>query len=724
MKKLFLALFCAALFTQFATAASAPDEGMWLPIFVKDLNIQQMNAMGLKLTAEDIYSINHTSLKDAIVNFGNFCTAEVVSENGLLFTNHHCGYDAIQKHSTIDHDYLTDGFWSNSYEEEIPCDGLTATFFIRMEEVTDQVLANVTADMTEIDRGKAIKKASEELEKAASEDGKYLAEVNGLFNGNEYYLFIYQVYKDVRLVGAPPSSIGKFGGDTDNWMWPRHTGDFSIFRIYADKDNQPAEYSKDNVPYTPKYVLPISIKGVEKNDFAMIWGYPGSTDRYLTSRGVQLNLEQQNPAIDEIFDIVLTNMKKGMNRSQEVNIMYSSTHAQYANLWKNKKGETRGLKRLKVYDKKLALENQLDEWINADPTRVEKYGEALPSIATAYDAIFQSRFYSAAWKAQGSILGSKILMSSMQIGQSVAPVLDKKLSKEERNAAIGQISSSVVPELYKEYDQWTEELIFREVVRYLYNNIEEDNVALDFVDEINNKYKGDVDAYVDNAIEKSIFGTRESVDAFLNKPNGKKLEKDPVYKLSSELMGVLMTKQMEVRDASMLLRKGNRLFVAALREMNPDKVYYPDANFTMRLTYGSILDYYPADAVHYDYTCTIDGIMEKEDPTNDEFIVPAKLKELYNTKDYGQYADKNGNLTVCFLSNNDITGGNSGSPVINGNGELIGLAFDGNWEAMSGDIAFEPELQRTISVDVRYVLFVIDKYASCQRLINELNIVK
>jgi len=721
MKK-FLLISCAFLICATTTVKAAPDEGMWLPIFVKDLNINKMNEMGLKLTAEDIYSINNTSMKDAIVNFGNFCTAEVVSDKGLLFTNHHCGYSAIQQHSSIDHDYLTDGFWANSFKEELPCEGLTATFFLRMEDVSAKVLADVNPNMTEKERSDAIRKVTKEIEKEASEDGKYLAKVNGLFAGNEYYLFIYQEYKDVRMVGAPPSSIGKFGGDTDNWMWPRHTGDFSVFRIYADKDNQPAEYSEDNVPYTPKYVLPISIKGVEKDDFTMIWGYPGSTDRYLPSWGVKLNLEQTNPSIDAIFEIILSNMKKGMDRSQDVNIMYASTHAGYANLWKNKKGETRGLKRLNVYDKKLKIESELNAWINADPARKEKYGEVLDLLRDGYKGLSDSEHYKNAWVIQGAIIGSKIMESAYGLSSVLDGAYAEKKKKEEVTAIMNSAKESL-SETYGEYDQWTEELIFREIVRYLHSFFTGDK-ALASLKPIDEKYKGNVDAFVDAALKTSIFASENNLTSFLNKPNGKTLANDPISAISKELIGVMMSGRMLTTDASTKLNKGNRLFIAALREMNPEIAYYPNANFTMRLTYGSVLDYYPADAVHYDYICTLDGAMEKEDPTNEEFIIPAKLKALYNAGNYGDYADKSGKMVVCFLSDNDITGGNSGSPVINGNGEIIGIAFDGNWEAMSGDIAFEPELQRTISVDIRYVLFVIDKYAGCKRIIDELTIVK
>lgn len=718
MKKL-LSLFSASLMALAVTANPVPDEGMWLPIFVKDLNYQQMQAMGLELTADQIYDINNSSLKDAIVNFGDFCTAEVVSDKGLLFTNHHCGYDAIQKHSSIDHDYLTDGFWSKSFEEELPCEGLYAKFFVRMENVTDRVLSSVNDEMSESERETAIDAISMTIEIEGSEDGKYHTEVHGLFAGNEYYLFVYKVYTDVRLVAAPPSSIGKFGGDTDNWMWPRHTGDFSIFRVYANADNEPADYSPENVPFKPSYVLPISLGGYEKDDFSMIWGYPGSTDRYLPSYGVEQTLECVNPAIDGIFDVVLSNMKKGMDRDQAVNIMYASTYASYANLFKNKKGETRGLKRLNVYDEKLSIENDLRKWINANPQRVKKYGDMFKLYEEGYQETTDAGVNEIQWAVNGAILGSGIIEAGFRLGMNYNAIFnDKELTKEEVAGSFEQLIA-YIPSLYVEYDQWTEETIFREVVKYI-----NENFAFSSLSEINGKYKGDADAFVDDMLEKSVFANYETLMEFAEKPKAKKIAKDPIAIFAEELYTTYMTAVMSTEEANEKIAKANRLYQAAIREMNSDKAYYPNANMTMRLTYGSVLDYYPADAVHYDYTTKIEGIIEKEDPTNPEFIVPEKLIELYNKKDYGRYADENGDLIVNFLTNNDITGGNSGSPVINGKGQLIGIAFDGNWEAMSGDIAFEPELQRCINVDIRYVLFVIDKFAGCTRLIDELNIVK
>ena len=722
MKRIVLSLLMILTLAAGSFAKTTPDEGMWLPIFVERLNYVDMQKMGLNLTAEEIYSINNSSLKDAIVNFGNFCTGEIVSAEGLILTNHHCGYEAIQSHSSIDHDYLTDGFWAMSKDEELKNDGLTATFFVRMADVTNEVLADVTDDMTEADRSKTIKKVIKELETAGEEEGRYTAEVKGFFNGNEYYLFIYEVYTDVRLVGAPPSAIGKFGGDTDNWMWPRHTGDFSMFRVYTAPDGSPATYAEENIPLKAKRHLSVSLKGVEKDDFAMIWGYPGGTDRYRTSWGIDLTLNEINPAIDVMGDIVLSNMKTGMNMSDEVRIMYASKHAMIANLWKNKKGESRGLKALKVYDKKKALEAEFANWVASTPANQEKYGNVLQEFEDAYKVKAESGLDEIMWNLQLGLYGCQAFTIPFQF-KSLEQILGQKLKKDELAEALAPIAE-VVNGAYAEYDMATEKLIYAGVMNQLKAALPAAELP-DIYAFIDEKYKGDIDAFVDDVFEKSIYASKENMEAFLAKPKLKKMENDLGAKVSSSLYGMIMKMQAsgDAKTADML-KNAQRLFVAGLREMNPQKAYYPDANFTMRLTYGQVLDYYPADAIHYDYVTHLSGVMDKEDASNDEFVVPSKLKELYSKKDYGRYADKNGDMIVCFLTNNDITGGNSGSPVINGDGELIGIAFDGNWEAMSGDIAFEPELQRTISVDIRYVLFVIDKYAGASHLVDEMTVVE
>ena len=718
MKKIVLA-FCL-LTAVFAKAATTPDEGMWLPMFVERLNYVDMQKMGLHLTADELYSINHSSLKDAIVSLGGFCTAEVVSPEGLLFTNHHCGYESIQQHSTVDHDYLTDGFWAMSKAEELPNEGLYVTFLVRMEDKTSEVLATVTDGMDESARGAAINKKMEELKKEASEDGKYTVEVKSFFNGNEFYMFVYQKYNDIRLVGAPPSSIGKFGGDTDNWMWPRHTGDFSIFRIYTAPDGTPAEYSKDNVPMVAKKFLPVSIKGYKKNDFAMIWGYPGRTDRYANSWAVESTLNDVDPIVVKGLGVVLEKQKEGMDKDNAVRIQYASTYAGLANFWKNKLGEARDLKRLDVIQKKQELEAQLQQWINADEQRKAKYGDVLSTYADIYKQYKDQNLYPQLWYTQLCFFGSKAFSFP---GQATA--IETVLKTGAKGADLKKQMEKYTEtskEHFKEYNNEIEQNVYAALLSLFRDNIPAAQQPAIF-QVIDKKYKGDINKYVAEMFKKSIFCTEAAFNAFLEKPNLKKLQKDPAFLTYNSFMSNFMKLQGTAQELSTSNKKASRLFVEALREMEPTKSFYPDANSTMRMTYGKILDYYPADAVHYDYYTTLDGVMMKEDPKNEEFVVPAKLKELYNKKDYGRYGE-NGKLITDFLTDNDITGGNSGSPVINGDGELIGLAFDGNWEAMSGNILFEPALQRTICVDVRYVLFVIDKYAGATNLIDELKIVQ
>ncbi len=721
MKKV-LSILCTAVLACISTIQPVKaDEGMWLPIFVQRLNYVDMQKAGLKLTAEEIYSINHSSLKDAIVNFGGFCTGEIVSDQGLIFTNHHCGYSAIQEHSSVDHDYLTDGFWAMNQSEELPNEGLYVSFLQRMDDVTKDILGVTTPDMDEKARGDAIRKKSEELRKAAEENGKYRVELKSFFNGNEYYMFVYVDYKDVRLVGAPPSSIGKFGGDTDNWMWPRHTGDFSVFRVYCAPDGSPATYSKDNVPLKPKHFLPISIKGLKKDDYAMIWGYPGTTDRYRTSAGVQLTLNQDNPAITTVLGKILEAEKKGMDTDPAVRIQYASKYASLANFWKNKLGETRDLKRLDVFSKKKALEDQFEAWVAKDPSRKEKYGDVIPTINELYGKIIAANSNKVAWYTQLSFYGSQTLSAAQSFG-GVETVLKKGLKSDELKKELEKYYG-IADETYKEYNVPIEKDVLAAVLKAYYENIPQDQQA-DIFKNIEKKYKGNFNDYVADIFKNSIFATKENFTKFLDKPSLKKYENDPLRAVSKSLIDNASRVNSAVSDISPKLGKARRLFVAGIREMQPDKSFYPDANSTMRMTYGKVLGYEPADAVTYDYVTYLDGVMAKENPSDEEFVVPAKLKQLYQAKDYGRYGTKDGRMVVCFLTDNDITGGNSGSPVIDGSGNLIGLAFDGNWEAMSGNILFEPELQRTINVDARYVLFIIDKYAGASNIIKELKIVE
>lgn len=734
-----LLLGVGAIVPRFSVAGNVPDEGMWLPMFVERLNYVDMQKMGLKLTAQELYSVNNSSLKDAIVGLaagsapgGYFCTGEIVSDQGLVFTNHHCGFNNLQEHSSVEHDYLKDGFWAMSYDEELPNEGLTASFLYRMEDVTAKVKATLTDDMTEEARAEAIDKISHEIQKEASENGKYDPIVKSFFGGNEFYLFVYQTYRDVRLVGAPPSSVGKFGGDTDNWMWPRHTGDFCIFRIYTAPDGSPANYSKSNIPMKPKHHLPVSIKGIQKDDYAMIWGYPGSTDRFLTSFGVQLAIDESNPTTVNIRDLKLRLMKEDMDADPRINIMYAAKYAGTANYWKYFIGQTRGLKRLKVVQEKQSTESALMNWIDQSAERKAKYGEAMQMIKQGYYDLKATNLNSV-YLSEAVLQGPEIILFSMRSSGLIdllktadkAKGEDKVKAEEKLKGSIARLQKRAT-DFYKDFNLGTDKKLFAGLLGMYYKNIPQEQQPKAFVKMVD-KYDGDFNKMADAIYSKSIFADQNQLNAFLADPKAKTLEKDPMIVLAIAFREVYMNLGQEQAPIQTNIDKGNRLFIAALREMKPDHKFAPDANSTMRVTYGKVLDYYPADAVHYDFFTTLDGVMEKEDPKNDEFIVDSKLKDLFNKKDYGRYGVKiNGEdrLVTCFLTTNDITGGNSGSPVINANGELIGLAFDGNWEAMSGDIAFEPALQRTICADVRYVLFVIEKLGGCKRLIDEMTIVQ
>ncbi|MBR3699919.1 MAG: S46 family peptidase [Bacteroidales bacterium] len=706
------------------------DEGMWLPMFVERLNYVDMQKMGLQLTPEELYSINHSSLKDAIVGLGStprptgfFCTGEIVSEHGLLFTNHHCGYGAVQKLSSMEHDYLHDGFWAKDYSEEIPAPDMTASFLIRMEDVTKDILGVVTDDMDWEARNVAIAAKIKELQNAASEDGKYNPVIKGFFEGNEYYMFVYQVYTDVRLVGVANESIGKFGGDTDNWMWPRHTGDFSIFRVYADKDGNPADYSADNVPLTPKHHLPISLDGVKQDDFTMIWGFPGSTERYMSSYGIDYNVETFYPIIIDIFGKQLEVMEEFQKADPAINLMYADSHASLANTWKNFIGQCQMLRKNKVSEAKVRLENNYKKWVSEDANRKAEYGEALPNLMKAYEELGHiSKFiYYPNFVAQAGPAG--VAMAFMPYYNAM-----EKKDKDMAEMVLAQLNEIDFNEMFAETDPQVEHKTFAEMLKLYRNAFNEDELPEFYSKVIDKKFKGDIDAFADYVYENSVFATPESIKAFLAKPSKKKMDKDYAFMVASQMVSILKENRQAYAEAQTAVQENDHVFVKGLREYyaatQPGKSLYPDANSTMRMSYGSVKDYMPADAVHYDYVCTANGILEKYIPGDYEFDAPKRLLELIERKDYGVYADENGELIVCFLSTNDITGGNSGSPIMNGKGELIGLAFDGNWEAMSGDVNFEPKLQRTINVDIRYVLFIIDKYAGATNLINELDIRK
>ena len=700
------------------------DEGMWLLSLIGK-NYSDMQQKGFKLTAEDIYNINQSCIKDAIVGLGNagspfwhFCTAEIVSDKGLLTTNHHCGYGKIQEHSTVEHDYLRDGFWAYTMEEELPNPGLTASILVRMEDVTDKVLAVLNDEMSEADRNKAIGEISEKLSNEAIEGTNYHATVKSMFNNNQFFLFVHNIYNDVRLVGAPPSSMGKFGGDTDNWMWPRHTADFSMFRIYTAPDGSPAEYSKDNVPLKPKHHLPINIKGVEQNDFAMIMGFPGTTNRFVTSYGLEEVMDITNKLRYEIRTQKINVWKAAMNADQAVKIKYASKYASCSNYWKYSNEQNKALKALNTIGVKRDIEKRYNEWAKGKDTKYQNVLAEIEKMMNARKPYMAARTY----LTEGLLSGPELPMFAFGIAMNLEEIAKLPEGSDEAKTTMDELMKEI-KSFYKDYDQSLEEKTIATMFEYVYKNIEAEYCPA-FLAEINKKYKGDFAKYAQDALKKSVFANEASIMKFLAKPNVKKLSKDPMVMAGNESYMDYIAVAKKIRNAAPNMDKMQRLFVYGLLDMNGNKAIAPDANSTIRCTYGNCLAYEPRDGVYYSYYTTLDGVMEKEDPTNPEFVVPAKLKELWKAKDYGRYANAKGELPTCFITNNDITGGNSGSPVMNAQGHLIGLAFDGNSEAMSGDIDFEENMQRCINLDVRYMLFIIDKFAGAKNLINEMTIIE
>ena len=701
----------------FSGLRARADEGMWLLPLLEKLNIGTMTEMGLKLTAEDIYSLNQASLKDAVVIFGRGCTAEIVSPEGLLLTNHHCGYGQIQNHSTIEHDYLSNGFWAMSKEEELPNPGLSVTFLIRIEDVTGRVLGKLDDSMTESERRDAIRDESSVITAEATEGTDYTARVTPFYSGNQYFLLVYENYNDVRLVGTPPNSIGKFGHDTDNWMWPRHTGDFSVFRVYMSPDGKPAPYSEENVPLKPKRYLPISIKDLHKDDFTMVMGYPGGTTRYMTSYEVGETMNITNANRIKIRGVKQEIWMKDMQADPKVNIQYASKYSGSSNYWKFSIGQNEGLVRLHTAEKKAAFEAEFTKWVNADPERIDKYGDALPLIENAvknraeeYNAL---QYLTEVFRSSTEMINQAGQVSMLE---EVLAEKDSERLDRAKDRLVRYVES-----FYDNYNYPTDRKTTKAMLK-LYKNDIDPKYWPDFYTIIDKKFKGDIDAFVDNMFVKSIFTSSDRFREFMEAPSLKVLTKDPAYIVAKSVNSVRSALQDDLESYNEDLEKGQRLYMAGVMEYVPEKTEYPDANFTMRLTYGTVQDYYPRDAVHYNWYTTLDGVVEKYVPGDYEFDLPQRLIDLNEKKEYGRYASEEGYMPVCFITNNDITGGNSGSPVINGEGELIGLAFDGNWEAMTGDIAFEPDLQRCICVDIRYVLWIMDVYSGAGHLLKEMDI--
>lgn len=711
-----------ALLILFATLLSfgpvKADEGMWLLPLIEKLNMKDMSKLGFKLTAKDIYNINNSSIKDAVLHFGGGCTAEIISAEGLVLTNHHCGYGSIQKLSSVENDYLQHGFWAMSRQEELPVKGLSVTFLESFTDVTKKIEKAVKRAKTPKEKAEAKKAIINKLQEKAKGNNEFIsAKVTSMYGGNSYYLIVSKTYNDIRFVGAPPSSIGKYGADTDNWMWPRHTGDFSLFRVYANENNEPAYYSANNKPYTAKKHLTISLKGVKQNDFAMVIGYPGRTSRFMTSAEVAETRDISNAIRIHIRGVRQDVLMEDMEASPKIKLQYASKYSRSSNFWKKATGMNETFAKLNVEQRRADQEKAFTNWIGNDKKRLAKYGDALDNINTAVKLRAEPMYE--LYCLQES-LGNIELTAIASHYAGVAQAL-KTGDTKRANIILDKLRPKV-ESFFENYSVSTDRKVAKALIK-VYKEKMEPEKRPSFYKVIEEEFDGNIDKFVDNMYDNSIFTSLESIDEALEN-NTEALINDPALKTASSYypkMPMLMSK---IRKANRTYAKGHKAYIAGQLEMKKDAAIYPDANSTMRMTYGQVLDYSPRDAVEYDYITTLEGVMEKEDPNNWEFEVPTKLKELYANKDYGQYAMEDGRMPVCFISNNDITGGNSGSPVLNGNGELIGTAFDGNWEAMSGDIIFEPNLQRCINVDIRYTLFIIEKYGNAKHLINEMTIVK
>ncbi|HIX85863.1 MAG TPA: S46 family peptidase [Candidatus Parabacteroides intestinigallinarum] len=699
-------------------AASAPvfaDEGMWVLKELNKQNLARMAELGFTPTYEQLYSETDPCVANAVVIFGGGCTGITVSGEGLIFTNHHCGYGSIQQLSSVEHDYLKDGFISQSKEEELPVPGLSVRYLRETVDVSDRVNSQIASIEDEYQRLAAADSIGQAICDSLGTNEFLSADVIPFYNNNKYYLVVYDVFRDVRMVFAPPSSLGKFGGDTDNWMWPRHTCDFSVFRVYANERNEPAEYDADNRPYRPKYVAEVSLQGYKDKDYAMTIGFPGSTDRYLCSWGVEQRIERTNKPRIEVRGIKQEIWKKGMAASDATRIKYASKFAGSSNYWKNSIGMNKGLANLNVVERKQAEEKAFADWVARDPARTAKYGEVLNLLEKGYTttAPYQEAL---TYLSEAFLNGAEILRLARMIqGFDV-----DGSTPEEADAFL----KDRVLAFFKDYDAAMDQEVLAAMMQVVKERVSPEFLP-DAYQKIDKKYKGDYKRYAADVFKKTRLLTYSEIGRIVRDPKQyKKFMKDPAAELSLSVMLSVLDLQQLMGDAEFDIAKGERLYFAGLKEMHPEKALPSDANFTMRLSYGSIGGYRPFDAAWYNYYTTDKGILEKEDPTSDEFWVQPEILDLVSDRDFGPYANEKGELQLCFLSNNDITGGNSGSPVFDKNARVIGLAFDGNWEAMSGDIAFEPELQRCIGVDIRYVLYIIDKWGKCPRLINELKLVR
>ncbi len=714
MKKILAVIIYCLL----SVACCLADEGMWLPTLLKSMNESDMQKLGCKLTADQIYSVNKSSLKDAVLLFGGGCTGEVISDQGLLITNHHCGYGQIQSHSSVEHDYLTDGFWAKDKKDELKCPGLTVSFVVRIVDVTSKVLEGIAGDITEAKRDSILAVRIKAIEKDSVVGTHYNARVRQFYYGNEFYLFIMETFKDVRMVGAPPESIGKFGGDTDNWIWPRHTGDFSLFRIYADKDNKPADYSADNVPFKPRHFLPISLKGVEENDFTMVFGFPGRTQEYLPSSAVEMTQKVSNPIKIKARAKRLSIWQEDMLQSASVRIKYSSKYVGVSNAYKKWTGEIAGLERIDGIGMKQAQEKLFLERISKNPAWNKKYSGLLSDFSIAYIRLTP---YQKAVDYFNETVG---IVEIIRYANGFAAL--EKAKGDELVKKVETFKTSAKA-FFKDYNASTDKKLFAGMLKMYYQDVDK-TMHPEFITNAESKFKGNYDKYAQEIFESSIFSSETKVMELLDgytEDQAKTIQKDPAYVLARNAFMFYET-NIQPQYALIVdgLNKLNREYMAAQREVLTEKKYYPDANSTLRVSYGKVKGYEMKDGVKCSFNTTLEGIMEKEDSTNTEFVVPKRLKELYMTKDYGKYAGKDGKLHVAFVGTNHTTGGNSGSPVIDAEGNLIGVNFDRNWEGTANDIKYNSDRGRNIVLDIRYALFVIDKFAGAGNLIQEMKIIQ
>ena len=721
-KKSFIFTLLIGLFVSFATA----DEGMWMLHLLKQQKLAEMQAMGLKLKDIDIYNPSGSSLKDAVVQFGRGCTGEVISSQGLVLTNHHCGYGQIQSHSTLENNYLETGFWAMSKTEELPNPGLTVTFVDKIDDVTDYVLENLEKDK-EKDVDGVFFLSPSYLNNLAREfvGAKYLEENKGVeveikpfYEGNQYYMFTKKIFSDIRLVGAPPSSIGKYGADTDNWTWPRHSGDFALFRIYADKEGNPAEYSEDNVPLQPKRWLNISTKGVEENDFAMLIGFPGSTNKFYTSWEVQERRDIDNAVRISMREIRQEAMLEEMLANPEVNIQYASKYSGSTNAYKNAIGTNWAIELRNFEAQKRAQQERLLAW--AKENNKQEYIDALNTIEQIVKDRADLRFRS--WMLnEGVRRGVEFSSVPVSSVESLIKALNNK-DEDAKEEALLRLMESYRKFADSDYSPEVDNKVTKVMLNEYVNQIPYDNLPA-ALRAIEDEFDGDVYAYVDYLFENSLFGSDENMQAFMSSSHDvSQLENDPMVNFAQSIQAEYVQLRDAISEFDNPFNKARRTYLMGMLEMDGPYTHFPDANLTIRLSYGQVKGYEARDCVNYDYQTTLKGVLEKEDANSWEFIVHENLKELYNTKDFGAYAMPNGQMPVCFAATTHTTGGNSGSPVMNGKGELIGINFDRNWEGVGGDIQFLPNYQRSIIVDIRYVLFIIDKFAGATHLIDEMDI--